>query len=69
MLDYAGVDKDDTFTVIFTVEADSSNLPPGFGSLPSPTKKDVSMLQIIRVYLDGELFNEPIINIVKGRRS
>jgi hypothetical protein len=68
VLDYVGVDKDDTFTVIFTIEADSSNLPPGFGSSPSSAKKDLSMLQIIRIYLDGELFEEPIINIVKGRR-
>jgi hypothetical protein len=68
VLEYAGVDKDDTFTVIFTIEADSGSLPPGFGSVTSPTKKDLSMLQIVRIYLDGELFSEPIINIVKGRR-
>ncbi len=69
VLNYEGVDKDDTFTVIFTVEADSANLPEGFGTSPGPNRKDVSMLQMIRVYLDGELFDEPIINIVRGRRS
>jgi len=69
VLDYEAVDKDDTFTVIFTVEADSANLPAGFGSSTSTDRKDVTMLQIIRIYLDGELFDEPLVNVVKGRRG
>jgi hypothetical protein len=68
VLDYESVDKDDTFAVIFTVEADSENLPEGFGSLPSPTRKPISVIQMVRVYLDGEIFDEPIYNVIQGKK-
>ena len=69
VLDYRSVGKDDTFTVIYTVEADTENLPEGFGSSPSVKKKDISLIQVIRVYLDGEIFDQPIVNIMQGKRS
>ena len=66
ILDFKGVDKDDTFTVIFTVEPEE--IPGASGSAPPPNRKDVAMLQLVRVYLDGEVFDPPIVNAVKGRR-
>jgi hypothetical protein len=45
-VEFDSVEKDDTLTVVFTVEAVQK------------------MIQMIRVYLDGEPFEEPIINVI-----
>jgi hypothetical protein len=67
ILTYSDVEKDDTFTVIFTVEADRANLPEGFGSSPSPDRKQVGLAQMISIYLDGALYDEPIMNMIKAK--
>ena len=48
--------RDDTVKVMFTVKVFS--LPQGFYS------KELAFMQIIRIYLNGELYVEPIINVV-----
>ncbi len=68
VLDYAGVGKDDTFSVIFTVEADAQNLPYGFPSLTSPKKLSITFMQAIRIYLDGRLYEEPMFNVMGAQR-
>ena len=65
-LDYAKVHKDDTFTVIFTVEADTSNLPAGFGSSPAPPRKNIALIEVVKIYLDGKLYDQPIFNLIQG---
>jgi hypothetical protein len=62
ILDYADVEKDDRFNVIFTTE--NRDKPPGFGFVLGPDKKDFGYIQMIRVYLDGELYDQPILNVV-----
>lgn len=64
VLNYRAVEKDDTFTVVFTVEPEV--YPAGFGSNPSPGSLDISVVQVIRAYLDGVLFDQPIVNIMEG---
>jgi len=66
VLDYKSVDKDDTFTIIFTI--DPEKLPSGFGFAPSPNRLGISVVQVIRAYLDGELLDPPIINLMEGKR-
>ncbi len=48
------VKKDDTIHVIFTAE-----------SVPAPAGRNLGMIQIIKVYLDGELYDEPIVNVIR----
>ncbi len=67
-LDYTDVKKDDTFTFIFTVEADQTNLPAGFGSKPAPPRKNISLIEVVKIYLDGELYDQPIFNLIEGER-
>ena len=50
VIEFNAVNKDDTMTVIFSMEP---NLIPGPG-----------LLQIIRVYIDGEMFEEPKMNLI-----
>jgi len=66
VLDYGPVGKDDTFTIIFTVEPDSRYMPDGFGITGSD--RPISFVQMIRIYLDGELYGEPIINVMQGKK-
>jgi len=66
VLDYGPVAKDDTFTVIFTVEPDSRYMPEGFGQTGGD--KPISFIQMIRIYLDGKLYGEPIINVMQGKK-
>jgi hypothetical protein len=63
ILDYSDVQKDDRINVIFTTE--NRNMPPGFGSVLALNKKDFGYIQMIRIYLDGALYDEPILNVVK----
>lgn len=51
------VARDDTVTVIFTTKA---------SKLPRPEKVPVSLVEIIKVYVNGELFEEPIVNVVRS---
>ena len=62
ILDYADVEKDDRFNVILTTE--NRNKPPSFGFVLGPDKKDFGYIQMIRIYLDGDLYDEPILNVV-----
>jgi len=49
--------KDDTVTVLFSLKP---------YKLPRPDKVPVSMVEVIKVYVNGELFGEPIINVVRS---
>ncbi len=62
VLNYKAVKKDDTFTVTFTV--DPRAFPASFASTPLPGRADISVVQVIRAYLDGVLLDQPIINIM-----
>jgi hypothetical protein len=50
VVEFDSVKKDDTITIIFSMEP---NVIPGPG-----------LLQVIRVYVDGELFDEPKFNLI-----
>lgn len=63
VLNYKGVEKDDTFAVVFTV--DPQVFPASFASSPPSGKIDISVVQVIRAYLDGVLFDQPIINVME----
>ncbi len=65
ILEYHSVEKDDTFSVIYTVEM--TNTPSGFGGPVKEGEMDLAMVQMIRAYLDGELFDEPILNLIRPR--
>lgn len=41
-------------------------MPDGFGQTGSD--RPISFVQMIRVYLDGELYGEPIINVMQGKK-
>ena len=56
MLDYESVKRDDTLSVSFTA---------GFRSMPPTAGKGISRIQMIKIYLDGEIFDQPIINVVR----
>jgi len=62
ILDYSNVKRDDRFNMFLTV--DQRNTPDGFGMVVGADKKNFKFIQMIRIYLDGELYGEPIINIV-----
>ncbi len=51
------VERDDTVTVIATI--DPKTFPP-----PS-YRKDIALIQVILIYVDGDLFGEPIVNVVR----
>ncbi len=63
VLEYRSVDKDDTFSVIFTVEMTES--PPGFSIPIKEEEMNLVLIQVIRAYLDGELFEDPIFNLIE----
>ncbi|MBU7004204.1 MAG: hypothetical protein HXS50_01460 [Theionarchaea archaeon] len=64
ILDYDGVEKDDRLSVLITAE--SRVVPEGFGRVFGPGKANFACLEMIRIYLDGELYGEPIINVIKS---
>jgi hypothetical protein len=64
ILDYSGVDKDDRFNVVLTAEP--RNSPKGFGGDLGSGRKKLAFIEVIRIYADGELYGEPIINVVEA---
>ncbi len=58
VLEFNSVEKDDTMTVIFTVE-----------SVPSSDRSPIGMMQMIKIYLDGELYDQPIINMIASAKG
>ena len=52
-LEFESVKKDDTLTVIYTVE-----------TLPRPASR-ISMIQLVKIYVNGELLDEPVVNLVR----
>jgi len=57
VVEFKSVAKDDTMTVILTVE------PKTFS--PPSSRRDVALIQLIQIYLDGELYDEPVVNVVR----
>lgn len=56
ILEFRQVKKDDTVTAIMTVE-------PLY--IPSALGSDLALVQMMKIYLDGELYGDPIINVVR----
>jgi len=53
---FESVDRDDTVTVVITVEP---------GSFSRATDSPIAMLHLISIYIDGERYSEPIANILR----
>ena len=56
LLEFKDVKKDDTVTAIMTVEP---------LSIPSALGSDLGLVQMVKIYLDGELYGDPIVNMVR----
>ncbi len=57
IVEFRDVAKDDTITVIATVE------PRTFS--PPSSRKDIALIQLIRIYINGDPYGEPILNVVR----
>jgi len=61
VLSYEDTDRDDAFSVEYTAR---SRVPMG-----SFSGKNIRMIRVIKIYLDGRLHGEPIIDLVKATES
>jgi hypothetical protein len=64
ILSYENVEKDDRLSILLT--AASRVVPEGFGRVVGPGKANFACIEMIRIYLDGELYGEPILNLIRS---